>query len=282
MKKPSLTADVVVIDGRPTYFWQRNPKAADSAVLVLHGFMADYRSMEPFVTALQVPPKTRVLLPDLPGFGASEPLGDEPSVDDYVDWAVKFVRTVAPDIKQLTIIGYSFGAYIAIVLASRGVLPLKKMTLITPVVKITVPVQLYTSGFDSLAAVSMKAVTKLYTWQPNFDFTTYYLSKTKSREQKEKLKLHRRTELATLRPELVLNLYRTLADMDLLPYAGCIDVPVMVVMAQKDNLASNRSTKQFIHRLRTYVYQTVVPRAGHLLPYEDPLLLAQLISRHGL
>jgi pimeloyl-ACP methyl ester carboxylesterase len=282
MQKNQLTPDVVEINDRATYYWQRNASASEHVVLVLHGFMSDYRSMEPFVEYVDVTPDTRVILPDLPGFGASAVINDDPTVDDYVCWAVKFLETVAPDAKAVTVVGYSFGAYIAIKLAASGRLHMEKLVLITPVVKLALPVKIYSTGFDSLAAVSMRAAHKLYTWQPSFDFTTYYLLKTKDKDRREKLKMHRRAELETLRPELVLNLYRTLDNTNLMPYAADIDVPVVIVMAQKDNVAFNYYTRAFIKKLPGEVATINVKNAGHLMPFEEPEHLADIVDMYGL
>jgi len=282
MQKTHLTADVALINGRATYYWQRHGHASEHVVLVLHGFMSDYRSMEPLVESLNLAADTRVLLPDLPGFGASAVIDDDPSINQYVRWAADFLAVVAPTAKHVTVIGYSFGAYIAIMLAARQLPHLSKLILVTPVIKIALPVKIYSHGMDSLAAVSMKVAKKLYTWQPSFDFTTYYLSKTKDKERKAKLKLHRRAELESLRPELVLNLYQTLATVDLMPCAEQIRVPMAIVMAQKDNVAFNYYTRGFVRRLRGEVQSLVVKNAGHLLPFEDPELLAELIDEFGL
>lgn len=281
MQKKTLTPDVVDIDGRATYYWQQNTGLKDHVVLILHGFMSDYRSMEPFAEYLDIDENTRVLLPDLPGFGASAIINDDPSIEDYVQWAIKFIDAVAPDSKKLTIIGYSFGAYIAIMLASQRSKVVNKLILITPVLQTSLPVKLYSNGLDSLASVSIRVAKKLYVWPFNFDFTTYYLMKTKDKERRQKLKLHRRQELETLRPELVINLYRTMNNVKLLPYARQIHAPVFVVMAKKDNLAFNYFTKRFINSLSDADAVTL-DDMGHLIPFEEPELLASIVNQAGL
>src|SRR5687767_5356147 len=114
MQHKKLNTNTVVIDGVSINYWQRNEQATQKVVLALHGFMSDLRSIQPFVNDLKVDDDTRVLLPDLPGFGASEPLNHDPTVDDYVVWAHNFLHKVTPKAKEVTIVGYSFGAYIAI------------------------------------------------------------------------------------------------------------------------------------------------------------------------
>src|SRR5476651_1189304 len=244
MQHKKLHTKSILINGIVTCYWENNETSSQKVVLALHGFMSDLRSIQPFVSDLLVDDKTRVLLPDLPGFGSSEPLSDDASIDDYVAWAQAFVHAVTPKAKQITIVGYSFGAYIAVKFAADPNNSLvQKLILITPVVKISPQVRLFSNGFDLLAALSIRAAHKLYVWPPSFDFTTYYMSKTKNKTVRQKLRLYRRQELEALRPELVLKLYRRLIEVDLTSYASLLRIPVLIVMAEKDNVAFNHFTR---------------------------------------
>ena len=283
MQHKKLNTKSIVINGVVTSYWENNDTSSQKVVLALHGFMSDLRSIQPFVSDLLVDDQTRVLLPDLPGFGSSEPLGDDATIDDYVAWAEAFVHSVTPNAKQITIVGYSFGAYIAVKFAAAPSNSLvHKLILITPVVKISPRVRIYSDGFDLLAALSMRAASKLYMWPPSFDFTTYYLSKTKNKTVRQKLRLYRRQELEALRPELVLNLYRRLLEIELQSYAADLRVPVLVVMAEKDNVAFNHFTNNFMKDIQTSVVEVTIPSAGHLLPFEEPERLAAAVNNHGI
>ncbi len=279
MQHKTLTTHTVQINGTKTNYWQKNPRATDNVVLALHGFMSDLRSIQPFIDDLDITNDTRVLLPDLPGFGSSEPIAENASIDNYVDWARAFINQITPQAREITIIGYSFGAYIAIKFAAeKQNLPISKLILITPVVKIAPQVRLYSNGFDLLAALSMRAAHKLYVWPLGFDFTTYYLSKTKDKPLREKLRLYRRQELEALRPEIVLNLYRRLVDIDLVPSAAQLTMPVVIIMAEKDNVAFNYFTKNFMKNIQSSLIQQTINDAGHLLPFEEPQRLAETLN----
>src|SRR5476651_1377415 len=144
MQHKKLHTKSILINGIVTCYWENNETSSQKVVLALHGFMSDLRSIQPFVSDLLVDEDTRVLLPDLPGFGSSEPLNEDATIDDYVQWAKSFVSIVTPKATQVTIVGYSFGAYIAVKLAadpSNSII--HKLVLIAPVVKISPQVRIY-------------------------------------------------------------------------------------------------------------------------------------------
>jgi pimeloyl-ACP methyl ester carboxylesterase len=282
MQNQKLNTKTILINGLVTSYWQNNQKTTRKVVLALHGFMSDLRSIQPFVSDLVVEDNTRVLLPDLPGFGSSEPLNDNPTLDEYVAWAEAFVNAVCPKAQKIIIVGYSFGAYIAVKFAADPTFSrITRLILITPVVKISPQVRLFSNGYDLLAALSMRAALKLYVWPPSFDFTTYYLLKTKNKTVRQKLRLYRRQELEALRPELVLNLYRRLLEIDLQSYASRIRAPVLIVMAEKDNVAFNHFTHNFMKDIRTDVIEITIDNAGHLLPFEEPERLASAVNANS-
>ena len=84
------------------------------AVLILHGWGSNielHRHMAEVLSAGYT-----VIMPDLPGFGGSDEPPEPWSVDDYVDFVLKFLEPYG--FKKLTLIGHSFGGRIIIKLCS--------------------------------------------------------------------------------------------------------------------------------------------------------------------
>jgi pimeloyl-ACP methyl ester carboxylesterase len=275
-----LTPNVTLINDKPVYYFESSEDSRH-VMVILHGFMSDYRSVQPFATDLKT--DAHVVLPDLPGFGASAPLGSgsKVSLDDYVSWLSDFLDVVAKDAKKLTLVGYSFGAYIAILYASRKPPKLKSMVLITPVIKVYWMVRIYGSILNALSLRSEIITRKVYTWRPQFDFTSYYLAKAPHPQRKKQLIAHRRTEVDALQPELVLSLYKQFMEIDLLAYADKVKVSTMVVIAAKDNVADNKYTRLFISQMKTRPDVVELKRVGHLVPFEEPHLLAVVVNKRG-
>ncbi len=84
-------------------------------VILLHGFACSYVIWEPI--AQQLAQKYRILIPDLPGFGKSDPFPFESSIDmvanSIYDWMKK------QNISECIIIGHSLGGYVALEVAKR-------------------------------------------------------------------------------------------------------------------------------------------------------------------
>lgn len=89
-------------------------------ILILHGWGSNITLHSYMIESLSK--KNKVFALDLPGFGKSEEPKSAWSVDDYVDLIVDFINE--NNIKQLSIIGHSFGGRIIIKLFNKN-LPFK-------------------------------------------------------------------------------------------------------------------------------------------------------------
>ncbi len=116
----------ILVDGINTYYEE---SGNGPAVLMLPGWAAKcslYRSVADTISS-----SYRVILLDLPGFTGNTP---EPpndwDVDGFVDFVIHFIE--AMQLKELSIIGHSFGGRIIIKMMNRQDLPftVEKLTLI--------------------------------------------------------------------------------------------------------------------------------------------------------
>lgn len=98
-------------------------------ILALHYFAGsghDFDSLRPLL-----PATTRLLAPDLPGFGAALiPAGFDFSVRAYVDWVADYVAREA--LTDFTLLGHSMGGKIALALAARQPAALRQLVLLSP------------------------------------------------------------------------------------------------------------------------------------------------------
>ena len=113
------------------------------ALVVLHGFPLDHRIWEPQLA--EVSYAARVLAPDLPGFGGSPPLTDDPpTMDAYaravLDWAD------GRGLRHFILAGHSMGGYIALAVARLAPERLDGLVLVST-----------RSGADSAAARENRA-----------------------------------------------------------------------------------------------------------------------------
>jgi len=85
-------------------------------LLCLHGWEASLWSFRELSEALEGV-SIQIIAPDLPGFGESSDPPEAWSVDDYADFVEELVKEL--DLKNVLLLGHSFGGRISIKLASR-------------------------------------------------------------------------------------------------------------------------------------------------------------------
>ena len=103
-------------------------KGSGPDVLVLHGNRSSSRAMLPLIDELAT--ELRVFAPDMCGFGRSSYNRRHREVKDYAEDMVVFLE--AMDMKEVTIIGWSFGGIVAMELAKLSH-RVKKMALLSSV-----------------------------------------------------------------------------------------------------------------------------------------------------
>lgn len=85
-------------------------------VLIMHGWGCDHSTVRSIASILE--PGMRVLNMDLPGHGKSQEPPEIWGVDAYTKLIEKFIKLLG--LKDVTLIGHSFGGRIGILLASRN------------------------------------------------------------------------------------------------------------------------------------------------------------------
>jgi pimeloyl-ACP methyl ester carboxylesterase len=102
---------------------------ADAPVMVLvHGLGASHLSWHPVIPLLAR--SHRVIAPDLPGFGHSDPLGRSTSVADNRDHLVRLVRSLTD--QPVVLVGNSMGGMIAILTADAHPSLVSRLVLVNP------------------------------------------------------------------------------------------------------------------------------------------------------
>lgn len=85
-------------------------------ILILHGWGGSSDSWEK-IQEILAEKGYKVICPDLPGFGKSQPPKNPWSVSDYVKWTVDFVQ--AQGLEKFFLLGHSFGGRVAIKIAAH-------------------------------------------------------------------------------------------------------------------------------------------------------------------
>lgn len=117
-----------VVLGSTTRYWDYGPEDADVDLVLVHGYRGDHHGLEPAVAELA---GLRILSPDLPAFGESEPLvGMEHSIAGYARWLDAFLA--ATGTRGAPLLGHSFGTIVVAHAIAAGT-PVSRLVLINPI-----------------------------------------------------------------------------------------------------------------------------------------------------
>lgn len=281
-------ARTVSVLGSRTRLWEYNratesaaPAPVPETVLVLvHGFRGDHHGLEPVVAHL---PGLRIVSPDLPGFGDSEPLhGIRHDIDGYAAWLRAFLIELAPS-GRVVILGHSFGS-IVVAAAVAGGLPADEVVLVNPIAApalkgprgvLTRLAMFYYWAADALperlgfALLRNRAIVRVM---------SVAMAKTHDPALRGWIhNQHDRYFSAFADRRVVLEAFRASVENDVSSYARRITQPTLLIAADKDDITPLRAQYN-LQTLFPAAQLEVIKNVGHLIHYETPLAAATALT----
>ncbi len=265
--------------GASTAWWEYGPSDAATTIVLVHGFRGDHHGLEPVVAHL---PGYRLVAPDLPGFGASEPLADGHDIPGYSRWLRAFVDAVVPG-GQAVVLGHSFGSIVASTAVADGLVT-PDLILVNP---IAAPALAGPRGVLTRLAVLYYRVAAALPERAGFALLRNRLivrvmseAMAKTREPALRAWIHGQHHLyfsGFASRRVVLEAFRASVSTDVSMVAERIRVPTLLVAAEKDDITPVAAQ----HRLQTLFADAeleVIPAVGHLIHYEVPDAAAGFIE----
>lgn len=270
----------VEILGSTTAYWVYGPDGDDApTVIAVHGFRGEHHGLEPVIAYL---PGVRVISPDLPGFGETAPIpGREHDLGLYAGWLCEFARTVAPG---AVILGHSFGSIVTSAAVAGG-LETPQLILVNPIgapalegpkgVLTRIAVLYYTLG----ARLPEKLGTALLRHPLTVRVMSVAMAKTSDPALRRFIHDQHDTYFSRFADRDVLHdAFVTSVSHDVRAFAGVIDVPTLLIAAQRDDITPIADER----RLATMFPDAdlvEIADVGHLIHYEAPAEAAGAIRR---
>ena len=275
---PVQRREIAVLGGTTAY-WEYGPADAATTIVAVHGFRGDHHGLESVVAFL---PGIRIVVPDLPGFGETGPLPDRAhDIDAYALWLREFAAAVAPG---AIILGHSFGSIVAAAAVAGG-LETPALVLMNPIgapalsgpkglmTRLAVlyyaagarlPEQLGTAVLRSRLIVRVASLAMVKTGDPQLrrfvhDQHDRYFSGFADRD--------------VLREAFV-----TSVSHDVREFAPLIEVPTLLVAAQRDDITPIEASRGLAGLFPDAVLHEIAG-VGHLIHYETPEEAAAAILR---
>ncbi|MCU1569791.1 MAG: putative hydrolase [Naasia sp.] len=262
--------------GSTTSYWDYGPADAAVTLVAVHGFRGDHHGLEAIVGYLcSAHPNVRVIAPDLPGFGVSEPLADSRhDIDGYVRWLEAFLRELGL-LGAAALLGHSFGT-ILVSAALAGGMPAPRAVLVNPIASPAL------SGPNALGTrlavfyywlgsrIPERVGFALLRWRVVTRGMSVTMAKTRDRALRRWI--HNQHDLffgAFARRDVVLEAFRASVTHDVSDYAPRIRIPVHLIAAEKDDITPVADQHRLV-ALFPHATLRVLEGVGHLIHYEVP------------
>lgn len=277
-------------DGYKTRYWFYDVDTRRKPLLVMvHGFRGDHHGLQLIADRLR--DRYHVVIPDLPGFGRSEPFPDAPhDIDHYVGFLRGFITeltdgAVHPSAERgIILLGHSFGSVIAAHLAAESPAMVEHLLLINPICEPALTgsnaaATRVADAYYSMATRLPRALGErlLRSWTVS-DLMSREMTESQDPEMRRYVENQHRAYFGTFADRRVIQeAYRASISGTVAEVAPLLSMPVLLVVGARDQLGSvdaQQRMASWIPRRRLEVFDDV----GHLIHYEKPVETAELID----
>ncbi len=267
------------MNGSLTRWWEYGDRSGETLVLV-HGFRGDHHGLELLAQGLL---DYRVLIPDLPGFGRSEPIpAAEHNVSTYAAWLAEFLEFTVQE--PIHLVGHSFGSIVSSYLTATRPDLVQRLTLINPICE---PALDGDQKLMSRLAEMYYAAGALLPGPLGFSLlkshiitrlSSEFMMKNSNAELRNFINgQHAAYFGAFSSRDAVLQAYRASISSTAAEFTPVITAPVQMIVAEEDDLGSMEGQRSMFAALQRGRCD-VIPEVGHLIHYETPLRAAALIA----
>jgi pimeloyl-ACP methyl ester carboxylesterase len=245
-------------------------KAAQPWIALVHGAGGTHVAWQSQSRAL-AHAGYNVLIPDLPGHGASEDVPAIHTVEDYATWLRRMILTVRRPAAQpaapLVLVGHSLGACIALSYAAQWPAEVAGLALVGASLEMKVNPALlrdclenqpravdFITSFGHGRTTHLSAVTAPGTWVLGAD----------------------RALLLVSQPSILQRDFAVCAAWRGAAHASKVTCPALVVSGALDRLTPAKGGRQLADTVRGARYE-VLPGVGHMLSSEAPRALLKLL-----
>ncbi|MCU1578915.1 MAG: alpha/beta hydrolase [Rhodoglobus sp.] len=275
---PTRDSSVRVMGG-DTRYWVYGQDAAETTVVVVHGYRGEHHGLEPVIAQLR---DLRIISPDLPGFGESGPLGTAShDIAGYSAWLVAFVEALGLT-GTAVILGHSFGSIVSAAAVAGG-LTTPKLILVNP---IAAPALEGPNAFGSRLTLLYYRVARalpqrlgaglLSSWAIVRGMSVF-LAKTKDPALRRWIHAQHHAYFSRYaNRDTVVEGFEASISSDVSMFASRITVPTLLIAADRDPISSVAAQQKLVE-LFPDATLVVLEGVGHLVHYEKPREAAEQV-----
>jgi pimeloyl-ACP methyl ester carboxylesterase len=265
-------ANNIVVSGVNTNYWFYPATTGNTAIaktlVLVHGYRGDHHGLESFAGGLT---DFNIITPDLPGFGTSDPLKVEHSLESYAVWFKAFLEQL--NIDQPLVVGHSFGTLVVSASEAKYAL-FSKIVLVNPVAGGRIVgvskflfefVKFYYWIAHVVPEVIGNKMTKTYLL---VDSMSAFTTKSKDKALRKWVKEQHRSHFNSFaNSQVVWEAYLASTGNVVTPYVKQIHKPVLLIAAELDEITPVYAVYDFAKTMdNAQVHE--IKSCGHLVHYE--------------
>lgn len=265
--------------GATTHYWEYGPADAEMVLVLVHGFRGDHHGLDAVCAHIR---GIRVISPDIPGFGLSDPLnGHAHDIAGYSDWLDAFVGEMGLS-GRAVLLGHSFGSIIVSAAIARG-LATPQLILVNPIAAPALSgpnaiLSTITLWFYQLARALPHALGAplLSNWLV-VRVMSLAMVKTHDRELRRWVHQQHHAHFSSYaNRDSLLEGFEASIGSDVSMFAAQISVPTLLIGARNDPISPVPAQKRLV-TLFPHAELEIFDDVGHLIHYERPREAAELI-----
>lgn len=257
-----------------TACWRYAPEGRSRGrILMIHGFRGDHHGLEAIAGGLD---DYEVWIPDLPGYGKSEELAAKHDLENYGAWLLAILDWLQPDV----LVGHSFGTQILATESGQFAQHLK-VILINPIVLSSMSQRDFANRVARLAYQLAAKLGKLGDSALRSWFLVRVMSvamcKTRNLSLRRWIHNQHHKYFSGYRADRVAYEGFWAAAMTNVSdsWSASNSIPVRVLAGELDAISPISHVNAFANRIGATL--TVLPKTGHLVHYETPGQVAEVI-----
>ncbi|WP_263250851.1 alpha/beta fold hydrolase [Saccharopolyspora rosea] len=274
------------ICGAELHHWVYRAELAEDArrtVLMVHGLRGTHHGLELIAGRLA---DRCVVIPDLPGFGASEPMvGHRHDVPGYAAVVAELMERLGGREQPLVLLGHSFGSVVAAHVASCAPELVHRLVLVNP---LATPAlrgpRVVLSGLTSAYYALGKALPPR--WGHSLlanKLVVFAASRAMTRTKDKQLRRfiddsHLKHFSSFHSPALLSETFEASVTRTVADYADALRMRTLLIAGETDEIAPVGGQRALAARLPN-AELVVIPEVGHLVHYETPGAAAEAIQR---
>jgi pimeloyl-ACP methyl ester carboxylesterase len=279
-----VRSEELELRGGRTRVWVYGPDDAARRIVFVHGLRGDHHGLEPIVAHLDgARAGVQVIVPDLPGFGASQALpSDRHDIDGYAAWTRELLAAVAPA-GDAVLAGHSFGSIVTAAAVARGA-AVRGLVLVNPIAASALagPRRVMTGLTVAYHRFAGALPEGTGTWLLRHPLMTRIASVAMATTRDAALRRwihaeHGRYFSTFADRKTLLEAFHASVRHDVAESAAAVGVPTHLVAAERDDIGPLAAQRALAARFAD-ARLAVVPATGHLAHYEAPAAVAREIE----